>query len=293
MEQETGKRILCFGEIVWDALPEGLFLGGAPLNVAYHLHRLGHEAAPVSRVGRDFLGRETLRRLRNYGVDTSLIQEDAEAETGAVIVQLDASGDADYTILEHVAWDRIAADEGLAAEAGRAEALVYGSLSARASENRRTLDWLLREVNLRICDVNLRKPYDDVDTVLEWASRADVIKLNAEELDRLCGIEATESLEQKAAALAERSGVGSLVVTRGGDGAALWEDGHLLVGEAPAVEVADTVGAGDAFTAGYLDARLRGLGAEACLERALALGGLVAGRRGAQPEYDPQSLSSR
>lgn len=293
MGETAGKRILCFGEIVWDALPEGLFLGGAPLNVAYHLHCLGHAAAPVSRVGRDFLGREVLRRLRNYGVDTSLIQEDAEAETGAVIVRLDATGDADYTILEHVAWDRIAAEEALASEVGKAAALVYGSLSTRASENRRTLDWLLREVNLRICDVNLRKPHDDAGTVLEWASRADVIKLNAEELDRLCGLAATESLEQKAAALAERSGVGSLVVTRGGDGAALWEDGHLLVGEAPPVEVADTVGAGDAFTAGYLDARLRGLAGEACLERALALGGLVASRRGGQPEYDPQSLPAR
>lgn len=287
---ENGQRILCFGEIVWDALPEGLFLGGAPLNVAYHLHRLGNTACPVSRVGRDFLGRESLRRLRSYGVDTSLVQEDAEAETGAVLIQLSESGDADYTILEHVAWDRITADEQLAQAVGSAAALVYGSLSTRSSENRRTLDWLIREIPVRLCDVNLRKPYDDPETVLEWASRATIIKLNEDELNRLCGMEATESLEQKTKALASRTGVQTVVVTRGGAGAAILHHDRFQVGESPPVEVADTVGAGDAFTAGYLDARLRGLDTETCLQRALRVGAWVAGHRGAQPTYQLADL---
>ncbi len=286
----TNNPILCFGEIVWDALPEGIFLGGAPLNVAYHLHCLGRKALPVSRLGKDFLGRETLRRLRERGVETELIEETAEAETGAVIVKLDAGGDARYEILEDAAWDGISAGEELLRAASGATALVYGTLSTRSKRNEATLSELIERVPVRLCDVNLRAPYDDAENALAWASRATVIKLNEEELELLTEQPATESLEGKLRSLSEQTGVERIVVTRGGAGAVLFEEQQLYEGLSPKVEVADTVGAGDAFTAAFLDAFLCGVGPLERLRRALAIGAYVASRRGAQPDYNPSEV---
>jgi len=280
------KPVLCFGEIVWDALPAGIFLGGAPLNVAYHLNRLGRPALPVSRVGKDFLGEETLRRLEAKEVSTKLIQRDADLPTGAVVVELDPSGDARYTICEPAAWDAIGMTDGLSRMAGDAVAVVYGSLALRKEDaNPATLSALLEAAPVRLCDVNLRAPHDDRERVLDWAGKATHIKLNEEELERLSPVPVAEGLERALEALAETTGVGHLILTRGGDGAHVWKEGRVLSAAVPEVEVADTVGAGDAFTAAYLDAFLRGESAEACLDRAVKLGAFVAGRSGAQPDY--------
>lgn len=284
------EKILCFGEIVWDALPGGIFLGGAPLNVAYHLHCLGREAFPVSRIGKDFLGRETLRRLQEKGVPTEQLQKSDEAETGAVIVELNAAGDARYEILEDAAWDGITAGKALLAEADAASALVYGTLSTRSATNRETLGALLAKVPVRLCDVNLRAPYDDAGNALEWASRATVIKLNEEELEALSDLPSTESLEAKLRNLAGRTGVGTIVVTRGGKGALLLDEDNVYEGLAPKVQVADTVGAGDAFTAAFLDAYLNKVSPLEGLRRALSIGAHVASKSGAQPDYDPADV---
>ena len=280
------KSILCFGEIVWDALPAGIFLGGAPLNVAYHLNRLGRPALPVSRVGDDFLGKETLRRLEAKKVSTGLIQTDPSLPTGAVVVELNPSGDARYTICEPAAWDAIGMTDTLSRAGGDAVAVVYGSLALRKDEaNPATLSTLLETAPVRLCDVNLRAPFDDRDRVLEWAGKATQIKLNEEELDRLSPVPIAEGMERALEALAETTGVGHLILTRGGDGAHVWNEGHFLSAAVPEVAVEDTVGAGDAFTAAYLDAFLKGEGTENCLQRAVKLGAFVAGRNGAQPDY--------
>lgn len=276
--------ILCFGEIVWDALPAGIFLGGAPLNVAYHLTRLGHRAFPVSRIGRDFLGEETLRRLKRGGVSTNLIQEDREHHTGAVVISLDESGDATYEIREPAAWDFIEPSGDLMEQAGTAAALVYGTLATRSPGNARLLEQLLEAVPVSVCDVNLRKPYDDIENALLWAGKASLIKLNEEELARLVP-DAAGDIGRQAGALAEKAGVKTIVVTRGGDGALVWHEGNCSEKPSPDVDVADTVGAGDAFTAGFLSHYLKGADMETALEKALLLGGFVAGRSGAQPDY--------
>lgn len=279
------QPILCFGEIVWDAMPSGIYLGGAPLNVAFHLNQLGHPALPVSRIGDDFLGRETLRRLKAADVAIDLIQADASHETGAVLVELDESGDASYEILEPAAWDFIRGEEKLMEQARAARALVYGSLATRSPGNARLLGELLDRVPLSLCDVNLRKPYDDPENAIKWASRATIVKLNDEELDRLSP-EGDDGLEDKAAALAARLGVRTLVVTRGGKGAFVFHEGKGIARPAPEVEVADTVGAGDAFTAGFLGGFLESGSVEEALEEALELGAFVAGRSGAQPAHE-------
>jgi fructokinase len=279
--------ILCFGEIVWDALPRGVFLGGAPLNVAYHLNRLGRRALQVSRVGADFLGAETLRRLRAAGVATDLIQIDDDAATGAVVVSLDRAGDASYEILHPVAWDRIAGTPELESAAASAEALVYGTLATRSESNAALLSRLLDAVPFRLCDVNLRRPHDDPANALKWAARASVIKLNEEELEQLAPEAGDKArLGERAAALSARTGVGTIVVTRGGKGAAVLHDGAFTSRPSPKVEVADTVGAGDAFTAAFLDGLLKDGDPVGALDAALRLGAFVASRHGAQPEHE-------
>ena len=284
--------ILCFGEIVWDALPEGIFLGGAPLNVAYHLHVLGREALPVSRVGEDFLGEETRRRLKAAGLKDSLVQSDPEQPTGAVIVELNEQGDARYDIREPAAWDFLERDEALWEAAGKAAAVVYGTLVTRSDRNAALLDELLEKVPFAVCDVNLRRPYDDRENALKWASRAAIVKMNADELAQLMPAEDPLSLQAHAARFAGETGVRTLVVTRGGEGAAVWHEGAWHEKPAPEVEVADTVGAGDAFTAAFISRLQESDSLESALGYALRIGGYVAGRRGAQPEYDPEKVAA-
>lgn len=282
--------VLCFGEIVWDALPEGIFLGGAPLNVAYHLNKLGCRACPVSRIGTDFLGEETLRRLRARGVPVDLVQTDPVHRSGAVLVTINAGGDAGYEILESVSWDFIQPADELRAAASEASALVYGTLSTRSPQNSAVLHELIDTIPFSVCDVNLRKPYDDRENALKWASRASMVKLNEEELERLAPSGGKPGLEEKAAALSELLGVTTLVVTRGAEGALVWHEGTVHSVAAPKVEVADTVGAGDAFTAAFINEFMRSESPEAALKQAIQLGAFVAGQRGAQPEYDARTM---
>ncbi len=288
---DDSSRILCFGEIVWDAMPAGIFLGGAPFNVAYHLSRHGNRVYPVSRIGRDFLGDETLRRMKAAGLSQDLIQVDEEHPTGAVVIELNEAGDADYEILENAAWDYIQPDPPLLDAASGAEVLVYGTLSTRGENNARLLGDLVSRVPFRLCDVNLRKPYDSVANALSWASRATVVKLNEEELLRLAPAGTSTDLQAKAEAFAAQTGVETVIVTMAGRGAFVWHDGESYAGTGPKVEVADTVGAGDAFTAGFISRYLASGSLEKALQHALKVGSFVAGCRGAQPEYSPDRFN--
>jgi fructokinase len=278
--------VLCFGEIVWDALPSGIFLGGAPLNVAYHLQQLGTNALPVSRLGKDFLGGETRRRLRMAGLDSTLVQQDDQLPTGAVVVELNDRGNASYDILKPASWDAIAAEEALLHAARSSKALVYGSLATRSPANCAVLDKLIQSIPVRLCDVNLRAPYDDPGNALEWASKATMVKLNDDELRILGGASERDPLEPLARRLQEQLSVPLLIVTCGGEGAGVLAEKQWHFKEAAAVKVADTVGAGDAFTAAFLHTLLCGGGVAEALDAALKLGGFVASQAGAQPPHE-------
>jgi fructokinase len=291
--------VLCYGEILWDCLPHGDFLGGAPFNVAYHLHRLGAEALMVSSVGRDDFGREALRRIAARGLAREFIAEDAARPTGTVRVQLDTRGNAAYVFADPAAWDAIPVTDTLLARAAGAAAVVYGSLALRHKANRAALARLLAVRGpLKLFDVNLRPPYDPVPRVLELARQADVLKLNDSELARLTGRapaapEDEATLAEAARALAERTGCREVCVTRGEHGALWWRAGAVFTAAAPRVNVRDTIGAGDAFTSALLWGLVRGdaaRDARGVLERACRLGAWVAGQDGAQPEYDPATV---
>lgn len=261
--------VLCFGEVLWDCLPRGLFLGGAPLNVAYHLHCLGRQAVPVSAVGDDFLGREIRRRLTMLDLDDRHLAT-VPQETGTVLVEL-RHGKPSYRITDPAAWDAITVNADLLAEAEAADALVFGSLSCRHPANRQALAQLRTACpGISLFDVNLRRPYDDLDLVTEMARGATILKLNDEELPRLLGAEPSD-LASGAADLALRLGAEAVLLTAGPKGAGCWQAGRWYWADAPWVEVRDTVGAGDSFSAAFLDGWLGGCSIAHGLDAAIAL----------------------
>lgn len=284
---ETGP-LVAFGEALWDCLPSGLYLGGAPFNVAYHATRLGAVAMPVTSVGRDFLGDQVMERAQRAGLDTRLLAQHPFLSTGVSIASLSASGDARYEIREPVAWDAIEVDEKSLKLMDGAGALVYGTLAARSEKNRATLDRLLdSKASLKICDVNLRAPYDNRERAVELASRADIVKLNEEELFVLSGDTTGEGSVEEALPICQQAlGVSTLCVTLGSEGALLWQDGTITREEGKRIKVADTIGAGDSFTAAFAVFAMRGLALSECLHRAAQLGAFVASKSGAQPDYE-------
>jgi fructokinase len=294
----SAASFVCFGEILWDCLPRGLFLGGAPLNVACHLARLGRPAAVVSAVGADFLGDETLRRTRAAGVGATHLAQLADYPTGVARVQLDAEGRAIYDFAAPAAWDFIRAGQAECAQVGAAAALVYGSLATRHAVSHAALEALLNVPGpLKVMDVNLRPPHDDCARVLALVRHADIVKLNEEELAALTGgpFSAMDDPRPLFKKLRDETGVARWCVTFGSRGAVWWEGGDLVRATTPPVTVRDTVGAGDAFLAALVDGLMRldrtvkdsvdPAQIQPLLARACRLGALVASRDGACPEY--------
>lgn len=283
------KKVLCYGEVLWDCLPAGLFFGGAPVNVAYHLRQKGSKVFPVTAVGKDFLGEEIFRRMRRFNLELPFVSEIPEKATGVVLVQINEQGNASYDIREDVAWDYIPCSETLLKDAEDADAIVFGSLAQRSPNNRETLTRLLDhgQTALKIFDVNLRPPYDDPDRVFSLCIRADLIKMNGDELRTLTGSDGKTSnvLGNLARNFRKRVGDKKICITDGAAGAGLldgekwfWEDGQK-------VQVEDTVGAGDSFLAALTDGLLAGDTPAQALKNAARLGEFVASSRGATPSY--------
>jgi fructokinase len=281
--------IFCFGEALWDILPRGIFLGGAPLNVAYHLSRLGVRAVPVSAVGRDFLGDEALRRIAAWKLETAYIARRRREPTGTVRATLDARGVASYRITTRVAWDHIVVSAGLRRTRAPG-AIVFGSLALRGASNRRAFTDLLAAwpATVRVLDLNLRAPFDRGAGLALALRHAQIVKLNDEELGRMTGkpVRTAHQIEAAARGFAHRHGLTQVCVTAGARGAGLlwgerwaWETGRP-------VHVRDTIGAGDAFLAAFLAAHfVRDESPPDALASACRLGEFVALRDGATPPY--------
>jgi len=302
MTHNTRPTLLCFGELLWDFLPDGLFPGGAPFNVAYHLHQHGLDARIVTAVGRDILGEEFLRRIRAWRLPTDTITEHAEFPTGYGRVELSATGEASYRFASNTAWDHILINEAAHRAAAKARGIVFGSLALRSTANRDTLDQVLAALPAdawRVFDVNLRPPHDDLPLVNSLAPRATLIKLNAAEAARLArgGPETPGHEEADARALATRwranAEVGgnsgtekTICITCAERGAGLLHNGQWFFEAGRPVTVADTVGAGDSFLAALLTSLLvEGKSPADALADAARIGEWVATQRGATPHY--------
>ena len=286
-------RILAVGEVLWDLLPQGKQLGGAPANFTYHCRSLGADARLVSRVGADDLGRAVEERLRELGLPTETLQRDPGAPTGTVDVVLAADGQPQYTIREGVAWDRIAADAGAMAAANRAHAVCFGSLAQRSTVSRGAIRELVAGAPagaLRVLDVNLRPPFVDREVVAASLELADVLKLNDQELPVLAGMFGIAGDDRAAmAGLARRFDLAMVALTRGEGGSLLMADDGWSECPGLKVEVADTIGAGDAFTAALVVGRLEGRPLEEVNRHANAIAAFVCSRPGGTPTL-PESL---
>src|SRR5690606_5515729 len=284
-------NVLCFGEILWDFLPDGLFPGGAPFNVGYHLHQHGARVHLLSGIGRDLLGNELLRRLGNWNIDTTTITRHQGLPTGYVVAEVDAAGNASYEITPSVAWDQILLNEDALRAAVSADALVFGSLAQRSSVNRATLGRIMQVLPAdawRVFDVNLRPPHDDLALVREFAASATVLKLNAEEAARLAS-ESSEPAggeESHARSLASTTGCTRICITAGPRGAGLLTQNEWLWEPGRDIQVVDTVGSGAAFLASLLFHLRSGASDRDALARACRMGEWVASHRGATPPYD-------
>ena len=287
------------GEVLWDMLPGGKQLGGAPANFAYHAAALGARGAVVSRVGDDHLGHEILSRLDALGIDRRHVSVDRDHPTGTVDVRVDARGVPEYVIHEDVAWDFLAADDALLDLAGRADAVCFGTLAQRAAASRETIAAFIRATRadcLRVFDINLRQSYYDRDVIHHTLLRSNVLKLNEEEVDvvrqrldlwhpSLVDVESTVD------ALLKKYPLGLVAVTRGTNGSLLCaSDGRWSDHDGFAAEpLADTVGAGDAFTAALAMGLLAGHDLDRINAAANRLAAYVCTQPGATPPI-PDSI---
>jgi fructokinase len=287
------KRVVGLGEVLWDLLPGGASLGGAPANFAYITTLMGDQGIVASRVGEDSRGIDALRRLEELGLDIDHIQTDSQHETGVVNVSLDPKGVAQYEIKQPVAWDHLEWNDDWQRLAEEADAVCFGSLAQRCEQSRATIRKFLKAVSadtLKVFDVNLRQSFYSPQIIVESMRLADVVKLNDDELPKLMSLirEPHKDEASSAEKLIRHYDLKIVCITRGGRGSMLVKNRHngrADMSEHPGfkVRVADTVGSGDAFTAGLVHEYLHGASLDLMNEVANLVGAWVASQVGAMP----------
>ena len=287
--------VIGMGEALWDVLPEGRKIGGAPANFAFHAGQAGMDARVVSAVGRDALGDETLLTLQQKGLNTDAVAR-VDFPTGMVQVTLSEGGIPQYDICEGVAWDNIPFTPALDELARNAQAVCWGSLAQRSEVSRnciyRFLDAMPSEQGrLKVFDINLRQHFYSIDVIEASCQRANVLKINEEELvivSELLRL-GTPQVEQQCRLLMERFSLDMLVLTCGCNGSYIFTPVETSFRVTPLVQVADTVGAGDSFTATLVADLLKGASVGVAHEHAVQLAAYVCTQQGAMAEW-PEAL---
>lgn len=289
--------IVGMGEVLWDMLPEGKKIGGAPANFAYHVSQYGFDGCVVSAVGDDKLGNEILESFNNRRLNY-LIQR-VPYPTGTVQIELDEAGIPCYEIKENVAWDNIPFTVDLEKLAKKTRAVCFGSLAQRNTVSRETINRFLDVMSdaagqYRVFDVNLRQGFYDKEILCNSMKRCNILKINDEELIAVSrmfeypGID----LEDKCRALLSEYGLEILILTCGVNGSYVFTRENVSFVNTPKIEVADTVGAGDSFTATFISAILKGKSIREAHELAVEVSAYVCTQNGAMPEL-PISIKSR
>jgi fructokinase len=280
-------NVIGVGEVLWDILPSGKQLGGAPANFAYHAHALGARSRVISRVGQDPLGVELLQRLQGLGLPTADIQIDPSAPTGTVSVELSADGQPRFTIHENVAWDSLALEKAALAAVADADVVAFGTLAQRREPARSTIQALLAAVRpgaWRILDLNLRQHYFSREIIETSLRLANIVKFNDSELPVLAELLGLRgSVREQVEQLARQHTQRLVCLTRGAHGSLLYSEGQWAEDPGQAVVVKDTVGAGDAFTAALAVGVLAGKPLDAINRRANQVARSVCSCEGATP----------
>lgn len=289
--------IVGLGEVLWDLLPSGKVLGGAPANFAYMAHLLGDHGVVASRVGDDALGQQACAVMASLGLSTQYIQQDCQHETGFAEVAIDDAGQPMFTIKEPVSWDFLEWTPAWEELARKVDVVCFGSLAQRSATSAATVGRFLRASRpeaLRIFDVNLRQKYYSNDILERSLQYADVLKLTDHELihlTSLLGFKASGE-EESARQLLEECDLKLVCVTRGSRGSLLVSYEETVEHPGIAVKVVDSVGAGDAFTACLAHHLVRGRSLEEISEFANRLASWVATQVGATPSMDRMGVQS-
>ena len=288
-ETPSRPKIVGLGELLWDVFPDQRRPGGAPANFAWHANQMGARGLVVSRVGADQLGDELVGFLDSQGLDSGYVQRDAVQSTGTVSITTTADGQPDYTIHEPVAWDFLEWTDTLATLFKDIAAVCFGTIAQRLPTSRATISSCLDampEGALKVYDINLRKASWELATVETSLDRADIVKLNDEELEVLAeGLDWVGADPAEIAAhLQDRYQLDGVWITRGADGCLLRGGDELVECAGIEVDVVDTVGAGDSFTAAMIWAQWLGWPLAESADLANRVGSLVASRAGGMPD---------
>lgn len=285
--------VVGMGEALWDVLPEGKKIGGAPANFAYHVSQFGLPSCVVSAVGDDDLGREIIENFTAKGLKQLIA--DVPYPTGTVQVEIDQSGVPQYEIKENVAWDNIPYTERLESLAERTTAVCFGSLAQRNVVSRNTINRFLdvvsrNEENLIVFDVNLRQGFYNKEILCNSMKRCNILKINDEELvivSRMFGYPGID-LQDKCWILLGKYNLKMLILTCGINGSYVFTPGNVSFQPTPKVEVADTVGAGDSFTAAFISSVLKGKSVSEAHSLAVRTSAFVCTEKGAMPTLPTQ-----
>ena len=292
---KTPVRLVSIGEVLWDLLPDGPQLGGAPANLACHARALGAQAALISRVGVDAHGEEALRQLEAHGVDVTLVTQDLQAPTGTVRVEVDAAGNPRFEIVENVAWDALEATDCAWERVAQADVVCFGSLAQRTRQGREAVQRLIQASSsraLKVFDVNLRAPFFNTEVLAESLRAADLLKLNEMELPVLASLFGLNgTVERRVEQLADLFELQVVVLTLGAAGSRLWRKGQWHSEPGRVVTVRDAVGAGDSFTAALVLGLLRNWSSDRILAAATEIAAYVCTQSGATPRL-PESLTA-
>ncbi len=292
MIRVKNQKVLCLGEVLWDMLPSGPVAGGAPMNVAIHLKKFGLDVTMASKVGKDQSGKELIGFMKQSGLGLELIQEDAVLPTSKVLVHLDQNNNATYEICHPVAWDNIRLTEQLKSKGAEVGLIIFGTLASRNADTRNTVLGLLENDSLKLVDINLRQPYDQKEVVETMLHKADIAKLNDEELVVISQWHNKHKHDEKSIIswLADMYQLETIIVTRGDKGAIAYHQQTFFDHKGYSVQAVDTVGSGDAFLAGFVASLFEGKSMPEALAFACATGALVATKRGGTPIYETSEI---
>lgn len=280
--------IVGIGEVLWDMLPEGKKLGGAPANFAYHVSQFGLRSCVVSAVGNDSLGNEIIESLNSKGMNYLI--PDVPYPTGTVEIEVDDAGIPQYDIKENVAWDNIPYNDQLESVAAKTKAICFGSLAQRNAVSRNTIHKFInampKESNtLVVCDINLRQQFYDTDTLCDSLSLCNILKINDEELEILSKLFKLpeNDINGQCRSIMERYNLKMIILTCGINGSYLFTPDSVSFQPTPKVDVADTVGAGDSFTAAFIASILKGKSVQEAHSMAVHTSAYVCTQKGAMP----------
>ncbi|MBN3519516.1 carbohydrate kinase [Algoriphagus lutimaris] len=287
------NKVVVFGEMLWDCLPNGAVPGGAPMNVALNLHQLGLDSKLISAVGKDNDGKKLLDFLNSFQFQTNLIQQLEEYGTSKVLVDDSDPENIKYDIISPVAWDFIKWNKNMDQLVAESDAFVFGTLGVRNPESLTTLLKLLHHETLRFFDANLRSPYYDFEIIETLLGFADVLKINEDELVIFADFfNVKPTIKSVCYHLDQHFPMDLICVTKGSAGALIYKKGEIIEHPGYKVKVADSIGAGDAFLSGFIKGYLENKPLSETLDFACKLGAFVASKKGGTPNYSISDLEA-